>query len=136
MDVTFNSRNLKLLQKITEEIKIQIDKHENLSNVINDVVVKYRLLPINIGKSNVIRKNNSEEYACTICNKPFKIGHSIRTLHACKHRFHTKCIDNWLIDNKQCCFVCEKPSIKCSQIPYRIREKYKPNVIVTKRKNE
>jgi hypothetical protein len=91
------------------------------------IIIKIYRLSINgfnlIGKSNQRQITDIERYAplrclgnqnilddyykidnCSICLEKFDERYLHRVL-TCKHAFHTKCIDDWLIDNV-CCPIC------------------------------
>jgi len=44
----------------------------------------------------------AEQKSCCICIECFVEGDSVRTL-PCKHNFHAKCIDRWLLQCSDCC---------------------------------
>ena len=55
------------------------------------------------------KKNDSnEELQCTICIEDISKGEYLKEL-PCTHKFHTKCIDEWL-ERKQICPNCNAPS--------------------------
>lgn len=45
--------------------------------------------------------------SCVICLEDFKDGEKLRTL-PCKHEFHQKCIDPWLIEKSPLCPMCKR----------------------------
>ncbi|RWS22713.1 zinc finger: C3HC4 type-like protein [Leptotrombidium deliense] len=54
-------------------------------------------------------KVNSEvaQESCTICLEPFVQEECIRIL-ACKHSYHKKCVDFWLLNFREVCPLCGK----------------------------
>ncbi|CAI5535637.1 unnamed protein product [Closterium sp. Naga37s-1] len=58
----------------------------------------------------VVRTESGEEDPCTICFDGFKSGDQLRAL-PCQHRFHTACIDEWLMKKPLCplCKRCARP---------------------------
>ncbi|CAI5477606.1 unnamed protein product [Closterium sp. Yama58-4] len=58
----------------------------------------------------VVRTESGEEDPCTICFDGFKKGDQLRVL-PCQHRFHTACIDEWLMKKPLCplCKRCARP---------------------------
>ncbi|CAI5460815.1 unnamed protein product [Closterium sp. Yama58-4] len=58
----------------------------------------------------VVRTESGEEDPCTICFDGFKSGDQLRIL-PCQHRFHTACIDEWLMKKPLCplCKRCARP---------------------------
>ncbi|CAI5498940.1 unnamed protein product [Closterium sp. Naga37s-1] len=58
----------------------------------------------------VVRTESGEEDPCTICFDGFKRGDQLRVL-PCQHRFHTACIDEWLMKKPLCplCKRCARP---------------------------
>ncbi len=49
-----------------------------------------------------MRKTDSTEETCSICFENFEKGQKIRNLKRCHHGYHTKCIDQWLQNEKRC----------------------------------
>ncbi|KAJ0765929.1 putative transcription factor C2H2 family [Helianthus annuus] len=49
------------------------------------------------GGSDEVRK-----VECAVCLEVFKVGDRCRLLPNCRHSFHAKCIDSWLIKNAAC----------------------------------
>ena len=45
---------------------------------------------------------NEETFTCTICLDIVEHGAFIRTLPACGHKFHARCINQWLVNNTSC----------------------------------
>lgn len=44
----------------------------------------------------------TEESDCTICQDTISVGHPIRELTTCRHKFHRSCIDQWLSSHVTC----------------------------------
>ncbi len=40
---------------------------------------------------------------CRICLRAFQVNQTVRKLPSCKHKFHSECIDNWLIHSHPTC---------------------------------
>tara|TARA_Y100000589_G_scaffold181492_1_gene171823 strand:- start:466 stop:1086 length:621 start_codon:yes stop_codon:yes gene_type:complete len=50
---------------------------------------------------------------CSICFQPFIEGEFKRTLSECKHTFHKKCVDKWLVKSKNMsCPICRHSYFK------------------------
>ncbi|KAJ9551291.1 hypothetical protein OSB04_015336 [Centaurea solstitialis] len=49
-----------------------------------------------------IGRNGSHERSCAICLQSFKNREEGRELPSCRHTFHLKCIDDWLIRSGSC----------------------------------
>lgn len=99
MNYTFSDKNINKLLNVSTDLK-------NIKNISDDVATickKYRIVPDQIGEI----KDDVLTESCGICgnNKPYKC--KLRKLYYCKHTFHKKCIDNWLIDNKMMCIICK-----------------------------
>eukprot|EP00927_Polykrikos_kofoidii_P065122 TRINITY_DN60914_c0_g1_i1.p1 TRINITY_DN60914_c0_g1~~TRINITY_DN60914_c0_g1_i1.p1 ORF type:complete len:269 (+),score=21.51 TRINITY_DN60914_c0_g1_i1:116-922(+) len=45
--------------------------------------------------------------SCTICLASYETGASLRVL-PCGHRFHTSCVDQWLLEQSNTCPLCSK----------------------------
>lgn len=55
--------------------------------------------------------NLKEKIACPICYCDFKKNEEIRNLD-CKHIYHRRCVDPWLLNNSDTCPVCRKAVIQ------------------------
>ncbi|CAL9071509.1 unnamed protein product [Musa textilis] len=60
--------------------------------------------------SNVIatREHHHRE-SCVICLEDFVGGQKLWELPRCKHRFHEKCIREWLLKPSNTCPICRTP---------------------------
>ena len=47
-------------------------------------------------------ENLIENEVCSICLENMEIGSEARSLPGCSHRFHTECINDWLIRRPHC----------------------------------
>lgn len=56
---------------------------------------------------------NEEEMICNICQNPISDGTVIRKLNGCLHKFHTNCIDTWLMNHNSCpiCRAAIRPNV-------------------------
>ncbi|KAI3702983.1 hypothetical protein L6452_28737 [Arctium lappa] len=68
-----------------------------------------------------IGRNGSHERSCAICLQNFKNREEVRELPSCRHTFHLKCIDDWLIRSGSCP-ICRRDFIKRLTTEY-FREK-------------
>ena len=100
MNYTFSNKNINKLLDVSNELK----EIKNITHDIANICKKYRIIPDQIGEIH----NEVLAEPCGICgnNKPYKC--KLRTLNNCKHTFHKKCIDNWLIDNNMMCIKCNE----------------------------
>ncbi|CAI9092536.1 OLC1v1027797C1 [Oldenlandia corymbosa var. corymbosa] len=62
------------------------------------------------------RLPNPEDNVCSICLGEYKPKESLRTIPACKHCFHSNCIDEWLRLNATCP-VCRKNQKQSTPVP-------------------
>lgn len=44
---------------------------------------------------------SQEDTTCAICMETLKTGEMVKSLQ-CSHKFHSKCINNWLLQKLQC----------------------------------
>lgn len=58
--------------------------------------------------------DNEEEMICNICQNPIADGTVIRKLNGCLHKFHTNCIDTWLMNHNSCpiCRSAIRPNLE------------------------
>ncbi|KAK8917042.1 NEP1-interacting protein 1 [Platanthera zijinensis] len=45
---------------------------------------------------------SGERIICSVCLQDIQIGETVRSLPFCKHMFHLRCIDSWLVRNGSC----------------------------------
>jgi hypothetical protein len=55
----------------------------------------------------VHEKAENAPETCAVCIEDFEDGDIVRPLK-CKHEFHLKCIDTWLLKRKKTCPICKK----------------------------
>lgn len=67
------------------------------------------LSPMTIDEHSTSRRYRASDRgkACCVCTEDLGVGQSIRTLTACQHDFHKKCIDRWL-SGHDTCPLCRK----------------------------
>ena len=73
--------------------------------LFEDVIVHASAAVID-GASTQITLEQDLEVDCTICQDHMRQGELVRTLTVCEHKFHTSCIDNWLLNDSVVCPVC------------------------------
>ncbi|KAK2409908.1 RING-H2 finger protein ATL43 [Trifolium repens] len=62
----------------------------------------------------VAKENRSNSLECAICLENFTIGDKCRLLPICKHSFHAKCVDKWLLKNSLCPICRSRVCILCA----------------------
>jgi hypothetical protein len=60
-----------------------------------------------ISKIKSEKYNSDDNVNCVICQENLKKGDEIKKLN-CNHLFHIKCIDTWLLKEKNCPFCKEE----------------------------
>ena len=55
-------------------------------------------------------KDKTTDDICALCIEEYAPGDRLRELH-CAHRFHALCIDNWLLEQRRTCPVCNQDSV-------------------------
>jgi hypothetical protein len=73
--------------------------------IFEDVIV-HASAEIIDGASTQITLEHDLEMDCSICQDHMRQGELVRTLTVCEHKFHTSCIDNWLLNDSVICPVC------------------------------
>lgn len=114
MNITFKHPQLRILNNLTSDLKENIEKCNTLSEALNKTILKFRILPHNIGRCKV--ETESYRIHCSICNTQVTKGSCVRKLKTCRHEFHKKCIDNWLVENEQKCYTCNKKCIVIQEL--------------------
>lgn len=95
-------RNITLLQILLVEV---LDRRRVESEEVQGQQQNLRnldLLPPAINYRRQDITSSHSEIECAICLEEFIDGESCRVFHACKHLFHSACIDNWLRLNPSC----------------------------------
>lgn len=101
LNLTYTIRNFLKLKKFVEFIKSIGEQHERIFTLVSAIAQKFKLIPNETG---MLCKASLNE-PCQLCGKCNKHKRNIRVL-GCGHRFHKKCIDNWLIHMSLECMVC------------------------------
>nr|XP_035160213.1 E3 ubiquitin-protein ligase ZSWIM2 isoform X2 [Callithrix jacchus] len=104
------NQHWRLLEKSTEEVVQYIDTKNEIEEKISHFQEKQSQVhtPKHVVRSlplRLITKNSkllAPGYQCLLCLKAFHLGQYIRLL-PCTHKFHRKCIDNWLIHKCNSC---------------------------------
>lgn len=73
--------------------------------IFEDVIV-HASTEIIDGASTQTTLEQDLEMDCSICQDHMRQGELVRTLRVCEHKFHTSCIDNWLLNDSVICPVC------------------------------
>lgn len=64
--------------------------------------------------SAALHDSDDDEPSCVICLCAYEEGEMIRTL-PCKHHFHARCIDEWLLLDKSCALCKRDVDAKCHE---------------------
>jgi len=107
-NIIFNSNEAhKIERKEGLDIKCDVDRlllsNHELENKNKDLQTIINYIPFTIIQEEPKKLN--DEPGCVICLYDFEIGQKVSALPCC-HTFHTKCLDNWIIQ-KQFCPVCK-----------------------------
>jgi hypothetical protein len=82
-------------------IRVKINKiTESISHKLNHLTSYKRIL----SSDNLILNNEQ----CSICLNTYQKNEYKREMDICKHRFHKKCIDKWLVGNSMTCPLCKQ----------------------------
>jgi len=90
-------RNLNQTDELLNFFTAFLSAPQNLSNVI----VRPTREHINAGSVLSIVTAPTTDI-CAVCQDGFGIGNERRRLNACRHVFHTGCIDTWFHENVHC----------------------------------
>eukprot|EP01012_Entosiphon_sulcatum_P056237 TRINITY_DN7960_c0_g1_i1.p1 TRINITY_DN7960_c0_g1~~TRINITY_DN7960_c0_g1_i1.p1 ORF type:complete len:274 (+),score=37.76 TRINITY_DN7960_c0_g1_i1:37-822(+) len=74
--------------------------------VSREVLEKHSCLTV-FGEEPERDKEELEE-TCSICFHEYATGDTVRKL-LCRHNFHARCIDHWLVKRKNLCPLCARP---------------------------
>ncbi|KAG7957221.1 hypothetical protein I3843_11G164100 [Carya illinoinensis] len=93
-------RNVTLLQILLVEV---LDRRTVESEEVQGQRQNLRNLDLLHPAINYRRQDITSSHSeCAICLEEFIDGESCRVFHACKHLFHSACIDKWLRLNPSC----------------------------------
>jgi hypothetical protein len=75
--------------------------NDKMYNELKNLDIKINILKnsCEIGK---IEKNTDPDLECAICLRKISINKNYKLLPECGHKFHIKCINNWLDKNNTC----------------------------------
>lgn len=59
-----------------------------------------------VGQNGCLLKQDDENLCCPICLDDYSTNDILRILPNCLHRFHSHCIDYWLLRVKATCPIC------------------------------
>lgn len=84
----------------------------NIFNVLNEDTKspKKTVKKEDLDKIKTQKCSSDIEGKCSICLSTFEENEVLRLLK-CKHRFHTACIDPWLLSSSDTCPMCREPVI-------------------------
>ncbi|CAL9071501.1 unnamed protein product [Musa textilis] len=86
------------------------DKSEVVASLYVINVVACPPLSPSSSSSNVIATpEQHHRESCVICLEDFVGGEKLWELPRCKHRFHEKCIREWLLQPSNTCPICRTP---------------------------
>ena len=117
IDTTDTEININVLRESLESRNYTINLDEDDFSLFDDLfenysienkkkVTKKELKNFEISKYQD-RKDVINSEFCTICYDKFEDDNLIRVLK-CKHYFHNKCIEKWLIECENTCPICKK----------------------------
>ena len=81
--------------------------NENITVTVSEIGT---LLPTGLTVKNLVEKTDlvvfssitQPESKCHICNEEYTMYDICRKIENCGHYYHSDCIDNWFINNKNC----------------------------------
>lgn len=76
------------------------DVENNVTRGLSEDAIKR--LPKRVFKSSSTTTDQRDEINCAICLHDFEKEEEGRELPSCRHVFHVKCIDEWLIRQGSC----------------------------------
>ena len=90
---------------ITVALTIGYDQRQEDSNILKNNSIRESLTHLESYKK--VKSSDEElKQECVICLEKYEVGQYKRQLHKCKHVFHKKCIDKWLVKVKMECPIC------------------------------
>lgn len=70
-------------------------------NELKNLDIKINILK-NSDEIGKIEKNLDNNLNCSICLRKISVNKNYKVLPNCNHKFHIKCINNWLDKNNSC----------------------------------
>ncbi|XP_051189119.1 probable E3 ubiquitin-protein ligase ATL44 [Lolium perenne] len=83
------------------------DTKRALDGIPVRVVVLQQFMPDADGGRNDDADADADD--CAVCLAEFAAGDEVRVLPACRHGFHSECVDRWLLTRAPTCPVCRAP---------------------------
>jgi len=75
--------------------------NNNIYNELKNINIKINILK-NSSEIGNIEKNIDNDLKCAICLRKISLNKNFKVLPVCNHKFHIKCINNWLDKNNTC----------------------------------
>ena len=75
--------------------------NNNIYEQLKNLDIKINILK-NSSEIGVIKKNLDNNLKCSICLRKISINKNYKVLFNCNHKFHIKCINQWLDKNNTC----------------------------------
>ncbi|ONK54744.1 uncharacterized protein A4U43_UnF12050 [Asparagus officinalis] len=93
----------KCIKIVQRHALVVIDVDDHHDSVVTDVERLLKMEEIgwvSVGVEDV--EGDQSKSSCAICLQEYNVKEKVRVLPNCSHRFHIKCIDQWLVMHSSC----------------------------------
>lgn len=90
---------------------VEMDDFSNVFDLQNSSAVVVLSPAVDQDSTHHNSNNKTTDDTCALCLEDYLDGDRLREL-GCEHRYHSECVDSWLLENKRVCPVCNGDALK------------------------
>ncbi|KAI8892439.1 hypothetical protein BC833DRAFT_611651 [Globomyces pollinis-pini] len=102
-----NGGNFELPKLTLDSPSLQV---ESSSQIEDEKIVQSSSVPKQENSNPPNSSDKTTDETCALCIEDYQEGEILRELH-CEHRFHSECVDEWLLNVKRTCPICTADAV-------------------------